>query len=90
MMIMFYEKRLVVNASMKKNEERKVKRNRFADILENSHQNPRVTTPQLALFKDNRTVENLSVTGRIKEVDKILILMYTIKKFTKVKSSLTI
>lgn len=90
MMIMFYEKRLVVNASMKKNEERKVKRNRFADILENSHQNPRVTTPQIALFKDNRTVENLSVTGRIKEVDKILILMYTIKKFTKVKSSLTI
>ena len=87
---MFYEKRLVVIASMKKNEERKVKRNRFADILENSHQNPRVTTPQIALFKDNRTVENLSVTGRIKEVDKILILMYTIKKFTKVKSSLTI
>lgn len=64
---------------MKKNEERKVKRNRFANILENSHQNPRVTTPQIALFKDNRTVENLSVTGRIKEVDKILILMYTIK-----------
>ena len=79
MMIMFYEKRLVVNASMKKNEERKVKRNRFANILENSHQNPRVTTPQIALFKDNRTVENLSVTGRIKEVDKILILTYTIK-----------